>query len=631
MDPVKTSLAEIVAGNHRITIPMYQRKYEWEKDKITAFWNDLYKLTDDADAKTLHYMGTMVRQDEIAGNNGLSQFMVIDGQQRITTTTLLMHAIREFLKDTKFDPNDPEVERLLNARVLKYQGVEYADRLHIRDLLKGSYFSIRNDKVKKFIPTEFDRDSFFGLIYEAKPLKRYRHYKHANEFKKRIFEATSGMKTHAERAGFVHKIFDALIRMNLVYIVLNPLDKPQQIFESINYRGKPLSVTDLIRNHVLRVADESVRENVFNQIWKPIQKELQRDEENDGPELFDGFFRAFIAMKDSVASDAEMFDAFKSLYPRIEGETEGELLERLSPICKFASVYRMLANPSESEKDTELGRALYHFSRLNFMTPMSVLMRFHRSSGPHPEPDQMIAALAVLESYYVRRAILNKPVKRMAELFSQICKDYDAAEANGARVPDAEFADWLFERIKHHSSNEFPALGHIGDDLLNKSGSEEVYVNSRTVTKYVLVEREIMVSKDSTKDIVGCEIEHVLPQNYDEHWMHDIKAWNPDQDGKQQPEDTLLALADFRVHHFGNLTLVSPGGNKKLGNKKLAFKKAEKTFGYDNSNYKTTREEFQPLTTWSFAQIDARSEELFRFIAQRFAYKPAWNLKLKVK
>ena len=113
MDPVKTSLAEIVAGNHRITIPMYQRKYEWEKDKITAFWNDLYKLTDDADTKTLHYMGTMVRQDEIAGNNGLTQFMVIDGQQRITTTTLLMHAIREFLRETKFDPNDAEVEQFI--------------------------------------------------------------------------------------------------------------------------------------------------------------------------------------------------------------------------------------------------------------------------------------------------------------------------------------------------------------------------------------------------------------------------------------------------------------------------------------------------------------------------------------
>jgi len=243
----------------------------------------------------------------------------------------------------------------------------------------------------------------------------------------------------------------------------------------------------------------------------------------------------------------------------------------------------------------------------------------------------MIAALAVLESYYVRRAILNKPVKRMAELFSQICKDYDAAEAGGARVPDADFADWLFERIKHHASHDFQALGHIGDEVLKKSVTEEVYVNSRTVTKYILVEREIIASKDSTKDIVGCEIEHVLPQNYDEHWMHDIKVWNPDQDGKQQPEDTLLALADFRVHHFGNLTLVSPGGNKKLGNKKFSFKKAEKTFGYDNSNYKTTREEFKPLMAWAFTQIDARSELMFRFIAQRFAYKPAWNLKLKVK
>jgi hypothetical protein len=172
--------------------------------------------------------------------------------------------------------------------------------------------------------------------------------------------------------------------MDLVYIILGQDDKPQQIFESINYRGKPLSVTDLIRNHVLRVANESDRENIFNQIWSPIQKELQKDEENDGPELFDGFFRAYIAMEDDVASDAEMFDVFKKLYPRRVDETEGELLSRLKPISDFASVYRILASPNDQEKKTPLGKALYHFSRLNFITPMSVLMRFYgRDVQPH--------------------------------------------------------------------------------------------------------------------------------------------------------------------------------------------------------------------------------------------------------
>lgn len=629
MDPIKTSLAEIVAGNHRITIPMYQRRYEWEKEKITAFWNDLYKMTDASTSKSLHYMGTMVRQDELDGNDGLRQFMVIDGQQRITTVTLLMHAIREFLKDTDFDLNDPDVKELLNERILKYHGVDHVNRLHIRDLLNGAYFQ-KGNKVRKFIPTEFDRESYFGLIYDGKPLKRRRHFKHAKEFRILISNATIGMKTHSQRAVFIHKIFDALIRMDLVYIILGQDDKPQQIFESINYRGKPLSVTDLIRNHVLRVANESDRENIFNQIWSPIQKELQKDEENDGPELFDGFFRAYIAMEDDVASDAEMFDVFKKLYPRRVDETEGELLSRLKPISDFASVYRILASPNDQEKKTPLGRALYHFSRLNFITPMSVLMRFYRSTSPHPEPDDMIAALAVLESYYVRRALLNKPVKRMAEMFSRICKDY-VVERNAGRVSEKEFPEWLYNRIKHHAQNDFSALGHVTDEFLDNSFNEEVYVNSRTVTKYVLVEREIDKSKDAVKDIINCEIEHVLPQNYEENWIADFEIWNLDKSGNPQPEDVLLALADYRVHHLGNLTLVSPGGNKRLGNKKFTFKKSDKTFGYDGSTYKTTQDDFRPLTTWSFDQLDKRSKDMFNFVKSRFAYKPAWNLNLKVK
>jgi hypothetical protein len=242
----------------------------------------------------------------------------------------------------------------------------------------------------------------------------------------------------------------------------------------------------------------------------------------------------------------------------------------------------------------------------------------------------MIAALAVLESYYVRRALLNKPVKRMAEMFSRICKDY-VVERKAERVSDREFPEWLFNRIKHHSQNDFSALGHVTDEFLDNSVNEEVYVNSRTVTKYVLVEREIDKSKDAVKDIINCEIEHVLPQNYEENWTADFKIWNLDKSGNPQPEDVLLALADYRVHHLGNLTLVSPGGNKRLGNKKFTLKKGDKTFGYDGSTYKTTQDDFRPLTTWSFDQLDKRSKDMFEFVKSRFAYKPAWNLNLKVK
>jgi len=634
MDPVKSNLAEIIAGNHRITVPMYQRKYEWEKEKICAFWDDLIRLTQPEEKNTLHYMGTMVRHDEAPGHNGLNQFMVIDGQQRITTAMLLIHAIREFLKSKNFDLNSSDVKTLLDQRVLDYQGEEGRDRLHIRELLNGSYFSKKSNgtSVKKFIPTEFDHESYFGLVYEGKPLKRVRHYKHSKELKERIDAAAEGLSTHAERAVFVHSLFDSLVRMNLVYIVLNVSDRPQQIFESINYRGMPLSVTDLIRNHVLRVADEGVRLKVFNQIWKPMQSELQRDDENDGPDLFDGFFRAYVAMVDDVASDAEMFKRFTANYPRRDGEPESDLLKRLKPICDYASVYRILANPTKTEKETELGRALYHFSRLNFITPLSILMRFYRCEAPHPKAEYIIEALSVLESYHVRRALLNKPVKRMAEMFSRISRDYDRLDKKGERIEDERFPKWLIERIDHYATTEFTMLGRITDESLRaKAAVEDVYVNSRTATKYVLVEREIELSKDSTKDIVGCEIEHVLPQSFEERWIPDLRKWFLDPDGKNQPDETVIALADYRVHHFGNLTLVSSGGNKTLGNKKFNDKKTEETFGYKESNYKTTRADFSNLDTWSDVQIDARSKDIFEFIIRRFSYTPGWNLKLAVK
>jgi len=418
--------------------------------------------------------------------------------------------------------------------------------------------------------------------------------------------------------------------MNFVYICLDKNDKPQQIFESINYRGKPLSATDLIRNHVIRIADEdNARQQVFDRVWKPIQHELQRNDDDDRPELFEEFFRAYVAMRSGVCSDSELYEKLTELYPHVDAEATPDLIKRLTPLCEYASIYRKLASPNADELKTELGRAIYNFSKLNFITPMSLLMKFYRNGTSHPADQDIIDTLAVLESYYVRRAILGHPVKGMAQMFSQIVKNYDLKAREGAPVADAAFAAWLKGQLFDLTGarKPFPVLEPVSDLLLKEEAIKaEVYQNSRTVTKYILVEYEIEKSGDSTRELESCEIEHVMPQEI-EPWMDDIKAWHPDLRDDVQ---LINERVDYRVHTLGNLTLISSGGNKALRNNTLREKKAEPKYGYDSSNYQMTRSDFgEGVNRWSFGDIDARSVKMFDFIIDRFAYLPKWNLKGK--
>jgi hypothetical protein len=630
MKPTKSSLAQLLCGNHRITVPLYQRKYEWEKDRIKAFWDDLAKLLEPGQENTLHYMGTMVRLDEAPGDDGLTQFMVIDGQQRITTLMLLMSALREYLEKAEI-VDVPEAKEIITERLLAYTAAGVNDRLHIKPLMSGDYFSMQregSDPIRRFVPTEFDRESFNRLVYSRNPQRLYRHFKHYKEFLKSISNGAAVFATSADKVKFIHSIFDALRRMNFVYICLDKNDKPQQIFESINYRGKPLSATDLIRNHVIRIADEdNARQQVFDRVWKPIQHELQRNDDDDRPELFEEFFRAYVAMRSGVCSDSELYEKLTELYPHVDAEVTSELIKRLTPLCEYASIYRKLASPNADELRTELGRAIYNFAKLNFITPMSLLMKFYRNGSSHPADQDIIDTLAVLESYYVRRAILGLPVKGMAQMFSQIVKNYDLKSREGAPVADAAFAAWLKGQLVELTGarKPFSGLEPVTDlELKEEAIKADVYQNSRTVTKYVLVEYEIEKSGDSTRELESCEIEHVMPQEI-EPWMEDIKAWHPDLRDDVQ---LINERVDYRIHTLGNLTLISSGGNKALRNNTLKEKKAEPKYGYDSSNYQMTRTDFgDGVNRWSFGDIDSRSIKMFDFIIERFAYVPKWKLR----
>jgi len=618
MKPVKSNLAQILAHSLRITVPMYQRKYDWDREKIKIFWEDLMKVSDSS--KSLHYMGSMVRQDEVGGDGNLQNFMVIDGQQRITTLLLLMFSLKKVIEELRL-AEDPEVQQKITERLVNLTARSNSnDFLHITRLLNGSYFQHREDDgaiIRKFQATEFDRDSFNKLVYENNPDRRKVHYKHAAYFAEKIREALNRLPDNSAKVDFIHSLLDSFRRMNFVYINLELHDNPQQIFESINYKGKPLTVTDLVRNHILKIApDTESSQIVFERIWKPLQLSLQKDDDDEKTgDLFGEFFRAYASMVDEVTTDGELYATLADLYHTVPGEDTHTLVNRLLGLTEYAAVYEKLVFCSSANRNTPLGKIIHKFSRLNFITPMSLMMKFYKNDRrtTAPSNEHLSQAFGVLESYFVRRALLGRTVKGLAELFSELCKVYDLET-----VDDYNFAQWLKGKLENLTRDEpFRQLKPVSDeDFKRESLRAEVYANSRTITRYALSELELILSGAESVELSKAEIEHVMPQELSE-WRTDLRSIYP-QMNIQQIEDN----ADVRINTLGNLTLTADKFNKHLSNKCFLEKRNMDKYGYASSNLKITREYFASLDKWNFESIEERTAILTDKILTRFNYNP---------
>lgn len=621
----KSNLSEMVTNDWSICVPMYQRKYEWEKKRVKTFLDDLVRLKEHTSSS--HYMGTMVSQEDMGGMSDGRVIMVIDGQQRITTVMLFLYAIRALaIEFSLLDCAD--VSSLLDQRLLTAVSIKNdLNYIHIKKLINNDYFIKRRpdeDSIKRFIPTEFDRESYDKLFYSSTPDRRRLHFKHAKFLIDEIRCLIPSNLTKVQIVEFLNGLLDSLRRMNFALIRIELNDSPQQIFESINFKGKPLTVTDLVRNHIIKLApDPDVRKSVFEQVWKPIQNHLQENPDDDSVDYFGDFFRAYAAMRQRVSTEDELYDVLTSLFPTNPNENAASLIYRLSDVNegglpKYAAAYKRLVHCNNSS--TRHNKIITQFGRLNFRTPFSLLMRLMcnpRRSENSPLSDEVLAsAMGTLESYFVRRALLGETVKSMADFFSEITRLYDLEN-----VSDENFSSWLKDKLfsiprDPNSPDSFKKLKPVDDDQLRRELKRaEIYIENRTITRYALYEIEKVRSAGESVDLKDSEIEHVMPQSISQ-WMQNLRTDNPEM-SDQQIEDAF----EVRLHTLGNLTLTAQNFNKKLLNKIFSEKRDLPTYGYKYSNVKITKEDLEPKLRWNFSDIELRTTTLTEELIMRFDYR----------
>ena len=221
MDARKGNIYEILNGNKQFLIPVYQRYYSWDIDQCKRLWNDIVEMQ--KKGKSGHFVGSIVNIAEQAMPTGVQKFMIIDGQQRTTTLTLLLLALRDYAIANPADTT-------INAKRI--------DNM----LLKNEYES--GDERYKLLLTETDRDILISLV-ESKPIADGTKSKLLDNYKYFVGKIADQELSPAE-------IYESIGKLQIVNITLDrTMDDAQAIFESLNSTGKELSESDLIRNYVL--------------------------------------------------------------------------------------------------------------------------------------------------------------------------------------------------------------------------------------------------------------------------------------------------------------------------------------------------------------------------------------------
>lgn len=546
MDIEKGSIYNLLNGQCQYIIPVYQRKYSWLADVHCArLWNDIVKM--EKGHKKHHFVGSIVSIAEKKALMGVQKQLIIDGQQRMTTLSILMIALRDYLRD--ITPDD-EFEDNITDMVLK------------NPKRKG-------EDAYKMLLTDTDKEVMIKLvdgmkISENEDSQIYTNYLY---FKRKVAEGVLSPE----------QIYESISKLDIVGIILDKEqgDEPQLIFESLNSTGMDLSKSDLIRNFILMGLDNEEQIKIYNNYWKPFEGYFKNP---DVPERMDRFFRDYLVMKKGAyVNFAYIYDVFKDY----AGNSEFSNIEQLAEdVMTFGDLYTNITSDKktlpESQKALEPIFEEIRSLRMEVAYPflIKVYMDYFKEEITL---DVFVDILKLTIAYVVRRAICDIPTNSMQKTFATMKNNIKKDDYLNSIKATFYFLD---------SYKVFP-----NDDMF-KSALYSRNMYSLRISKYVFVKLENEGNKEPIS-YSGYTIEHILPQNKD---MRD--EW------KQALGVNYAEIQAKYLHSLGNLTLTRY--NSEMGDKPFT----EKLEVYKESAMHTLNKFVVQQSTWNEQTILARTEIL---------------------
>ncbi len=573
MKPETTILLRLISGKDvTFFIPPYQRNYEWMEEQCSIFFNDLVKnyyankSINNRDLYTQHFLGTIIYfQEESSFVDQYSQMVLIDGQQRITTTMLLIASIRD-----------------------TYKNQEKKNSLD-RYLKNENFLGEKEHKIKlKQVKTDWEpyRKIILGEPIEKEEDKSYIYYNYRS-FKSKIKEfIKENQKTQSEEEH--DKILDDLINKGLasfsvIAIELQPQknewEKPQEIFESMNSLGKPLTLADLVRNYLFLGLKSEEQDNLYEERWMKI-------EQNISSETVSGFIRDYMQFILEYSIKTATESNYKDLYHLFKKTFQDNNSEDiLKSLHEFSLIYAYLLTKKKTGVP-RIDRVLKDLNYLKVTTAYSFLMGIlHSWKNRKLSDDDLIEILGTFKIYCVRRRLMGL-TQGENRAFPPLTKRIEEL----IHAPDKK--QQLFKILAQQEFN----LRIPNDDEISHKLENSNFYNFK-YSKYILALIEEKITKefpDISKSVL--QIEHIMPRKLNRQW-------------KSELGDNWESIHQKLLDNIGNLTLVRH--NQELGNKSFFEKK--KIYS-ENTSLKIAEKYITDCISWNEETIKRRSNWIKKYL-----------------
>ena len=500
------------------SIPVYQRDYNWQEKQCQRLFKDILQ-TGKNEKVSSYFLGSIVYIHDGIYGVGEKEFHVIDGQQRMTTLTLLFLAIYFKLKGTILAK---DADKIYNQYVVN----PYSE--------KEIKLKLLPPEENLYILNKISHNKFNELeaFQDRNMLKNYLFFE--KELENLSFDDMKHLSNGIEK---------------LIYIDIaleKGKDDPQKIFESLNSTGLDLSQGDLIRNYILMDLERGEQNRIYKEIWIPIENNCKVSDGSEITSYVSDFIRDYLTLKtEKISSKPKVFETFKSYY-------EKENDEKLEDMKKYSEAYSYIIKPS-LEKDRDIQRELDYLKSLDKTVINTFLIGILKDYKDNIlEKDELVNMLILLQSYLWRRYITEKPTNALNKIFQGM---YGKISRSG---------NYYENLVDVLMAEDFPTDEELESALKLKNVYKDKEKLNYVFKKLENYNHNELIDFDNEK----ITIEHIFPQKPNKAWKENYS------------DNELEQMISFK-DTISNLTLT--GSNSNLSNKAFHEKRDDEVHGYRNS------------------------------------------------
>ncbi|CAG0951626.1 hypothetical protein BURK1_00226 [Burkholderiales bacterium] len=468
MKPSVQALGQILYSPSQYVIPVFQRNYRWEEKEWSKLWESLEAIQA-PDKRGNHFMGFLVFVAGLAQPGHHTQFHLIDGQQRLTTLSLLLIALRD-------------VSRTASLRDL-------ATEIHDYSLVHGNKRQLEHYRL---LPKAADQERFLALVDSRTSPSGYGRMASAHAFFKERIALLGDDETK------LRTLYDVVCqRLEFMCATLES-ENAYNIFKSLNSTGIPLGPSDLIRNFVFMHVRPEEHDEFDQDLWAPLERHFASTSAALDEERFSRFFRDFLMARGRYVAPKDTFASFEAAYEATDFEPR-----ELAAELKRASAWYDVIRSEASDASPNVSRGLKALNALDSSTTYPLLVNlFERRAKGLIDDDELATCVEMLNGFILRRFVCGESSRGYGQIFVRACQASESATVDELR--------------KYLQEKGWP------DVLRFRAAFESLPLYSRGYARHILETLERAQGHREQADLALAQIEHVLPQTLSEAWQRDL-------------------------------------------------------------------------------------------------------------